>query len=132
MKFEKEVINYFKKDFFSDLKAGFITAIVALPLAIAFAIASGVPPIMGLYTAIIADLFAAVPTFMFLWKNPEEDLPFAWSLYAIGYGLAIFAVKENTFANYALPVYMCIGSSSIASILIAYRIKKSIPLKEWI
>jgi hypothetical protein len=86
----------------------------------------------SLYTAMIADLFAAVPTFMFLWKNPEEDLPFAWSLYAIGYGLAIFAIRENTFANYVLPVYMCIGSSSIASILIAYRIKNSVPLKEWI
>ena len=59
MKFEKEVINYFKKDFFSDLKAGFITAIVALPLAIAFAIASGVPPIMGLYTAIIAGILGS-------------------------------------------------------------------------
>jgi SulP family sulfate permease len=42
-----------------DLKAGFITAIVALPLAIAFAIASGVPPIMGIYTAIIAGILGS-------------------------------------------------------------------------
>jgi len=51
--------NYFKKDFLSDLKAGFITAIVALPLAIAFAIASGVSPIMGIYTAIIAGILGS-------------------------------------------------------------------------
>lgn len=42
--------SYFKK----DLTAGFTVGIVALPLAIAFAIASGVPPERGLYTAIIA------------------------------------------------------------------------------
>ena len=47
--------TYLKEAFIYDLKAGFITAIVALPLAIAFAIASGVHPIMGLYTAIIAE-----------------------------------------------------------------------------
>src|SRR5215469_3032440 len=38
----------------SDLTAGVIVGIVALPLAIAFAIASGVTPDRGLYTAIIA------------------------------------------------------------------------------
>lgn len=52
--------NYFKTNFFPDLKAGFITAIVALPLAIAFAIASGVAPVMGIYTAIIAGILAAI------------------------------------------------------------------------
>jgi len=40
--------------FFKDLTAGIIVGIVALPLAIAFAIASGVTPEQGLYTAIIA------------------------------------------------------------------------------
>src|SRR5690606_2257559 len=38
----------------SDVIAGVIVGIVALPLAIAFAIASGVTPDRGLYTAIIA------------------------------------------------------------------------------
>ena len=40
--------------FVADLGAGVIVGIVALPLAIAFAIASGVTPDRGLYTAIIA------------------------------------------------------------------------------
>ncbi len=52
--------TYLKEYFTSDLKAGFITAVVALPLALAFAIASGVPPIMGLYTAIIAGLLGSL------------------------------------------------------------------------
>lgn len=40
--------------FWGDLGAGVIVGIVALPLAIAFAIASGVPPERGLITAIVA------------------------------------------------------------------------------
>ncbi len=40
--------------FWGDLSGGVIVGIVALPLAIAFAIASGVPPERGLITAIIA------------------------------------------------------------------------------
>lgn len=46
--------NYSKEQFYKDLMAGIIVGIVALPLAIAFGIASGVSPEQGLYTAIIA------------------------------------------------------------------------------
>src|SRR6187455_2201909 len=46
--------GYTGRQFRSDLLAGIIVGIVALPLAIAFAIASGVSPEKGLYTAIIA------------------------------------------------------------------------------
>lgn len=46
--------GYTKKQFTSDLAAGVIVGIVALPLAIAFAIASGVSPDKGLITAVIA------------------------------------------------------------------------------
>ena len=46
--------GYTKKNFVSDLMSGVIVGILALPLAIAFAIASGVGPEQGLYTAIIA------------------------------------------------------------------------------
>jgi sulfate permease, SulP family len=46
--------SYTRSQFGSDLVAGVIVGVVALPLAIAFAIASGVTPDRGLYTAIIA------------------------------------------------------------------------------
>ncbi len=45
--------RYDRRQFVADLTAGAIVGIVALPLAIAFAISSGVPPERGLYTAII-------------------------------------------------------------------------------
>ena len=46
--------GYTRAQLVADLGAGVIVGIVALPLAIAFAIASGVTPDRGLYTAIIA------------------------------------------------------------------------------
>ncbi|MBN1448763.1 MAG: STAS domain-containing protein [Bacteroidetes bacterium] len=52
--------GYGKATFVSDLTSGVIVAIVALPLAIAFAIASGVKPEQGLYTAIIAGVAIAL------------------------------------------------------------------------
>lgn len=45
--------NYSKDQFFKDFIAGIIVAIIALPLSIALAIASGVSPEKGLYTAIV-------------------------------------------------------------------------------
>lgn len=49
--------TYTKEQFFKDVVAGIIVAIIALPLSIALAIASGVNPERGLYTAIIAGFF---------------------------------------------------------------------------
>src|SRR6478735_4213650 len=46
--------NYSRQQFGKDIMAGLIVGVVALPLAIAFAIASGVSPEKGLYTAVIA------------------------------------------------------------------------------
>ena len=46
--------GYSKKQLASDIVSGIIVAIIALPLSIALAIASGVSPEKGLYTAIVA------------------------------------------------------------------------------
>src|SRR5678815_738155 len=46
--------DYTSAQFFADLAAGLTVGIVALPLAMAFAIASGVKPEAGLFTAVIA------------------------------------------------------------------------------
>ncbi|HMP90295.1 MAG TPA: sulfate permease [Kiritimatiellia bacterium] len=58
-RFEPKLITVLKegyslKLFSRDLVAGFIVGIIALPLSIALAIASGVKPEQGLYTAVIA------------------------------------------------------------------------------
>ena len=52
--------HYNRKTFTADLMAGIIVGIVALPLAIAFGIASGVTPEKGIITAIVAGLIVSV------------------------------------------------------------------------
>ncbi len=52
--------NYSKELFMTDLMAGVIVGIVALPLAIAFGIASGVSPEKGIITAIIAGFIISL------------------------------------------------------------------------
>ncbi|MBO5380765.1 MAG: sulfate permease [Bacteroides sp.] len=52
--------NYSKALFMQDLMAGVIVGIVALPLAIAFGIASGVSPEKGIITAIIAGFLISL------------------------------------------------------------------------
>lgn len=70
------VINYFKEfkpktfsilkkgyslnNFLSDLISGLIVAIIALPLSMAFAIASGASPEKGLYTAIVGGMIISL------------------------------------------------------------------------
>ena len=56
-KFFSVMKNYTREQFIKDIVAGLIVAIIALPLSIALAIASGVNPEQGLYTAIIAGFF---------------------------------------------------------------------------
>ena len=46
--------QYSRQKFLADLSAGLTVGFVALPLAMTFAIASGLPPQAGLFTAIIA------------------------------------------------------------------------------
>jgi len=49
-----DLAGYNRQTFLEDLSAGVTVGIVALPLAMAFAIASGLPPQAGLFTAIVA------------------------------------------------------------------------------
>lgn len=62
--FEPKLISSLKdyntKKFLNDFVAGVIVAIIALPLSIALAIASGVTPEKGLYTAIVAGFVIAL------------------------------------------------------------------------
>lgn len=51
--------SYHKKQFIKDVTAGVIVAIIAMPLSIALALASGVGPQQGLYTSIVAGFVIA-------------------------------------------------------------------------
>src|SRR5688572_19095814 len=52
--------GYDRRTFLADVAAGTIVGFVALPLAMAFAIASGLPPERGLFTAIVAGFLISL------------------------------------------------------------------------
>ena len=55
-KFFSTVKSYSKKQLINDIIAGIIVAVIALPLSIALALASGVNPECGVYTAIAVGI----------------------------------------------------------------------------
>jgi len=54
------LVGYNRERLFKDIAAGITVGVVALPLAMAFAIASGLPPEAGLFTAILSGLIISV------------------------------------------------------------------------
>ena len=76
--------SYDQSQFAKDVTAGIIVAIIALPLSIALALASGVGPQAGIFTAIVAGFVISAfggssvqiagPTAAFL--NPDGNLSF--------------------------------------------------------
>ncbi len=88
--------------------------------------------VYALCLALIADTIAAIPTIIFVWKTPEGDRPFAWGMFVIAYGIVFFAIKEHTFSNYILPIYMVVTCSLITFPLIRHRIKNKSPAFDWI
>lgn len=57
--FDRRYVGYQSAWFWKDLSAGLTVAVVALPLAMAFAIASGVPPQAGLVAAVVGGFFVS-------------------------------------------------------------------------
>ena len=85
----------------------------------------------ALYVALLADLSAAIPTIVFVWRGPDHDRPLAWVLFAVGYFLAVFAIPENTFANWIVPLYMTLIALIVAFPLALHRLRRRIALRHW-
>ena len=60
----------------NNIIAGLVVGVVALPLAMAFAIASGVTPQAGIYTAIIAGIFPCLVAPLFRLRALQGHLSF--------------------------------------------------------
>ena len=86
----------------------------------------------SLYFAIATDAIAAIIQFRHVKKNPGHEKPFAWGIYAIGYGLTIFCVPEFSLENCILPTYMCVTYSGITIPLIQHRIRNGKTWRDWI
>ena len=85
----------------------------------------------ALVLAIAADACAVLPTLAYLRRDPMCDRPFAWSLFALGNFVNLFAIRDGDITEYILPIYMVIGGLLITAPMILYRLKHRVPLKHW-
>src|ERR1043166_1468594 len=105
--------RYSRSDLTADLLAGITVGLVALPLAMAFAIASGVPPQAGLYTAIIAGFLISA---------------LGGSRVQIGGPTGAFVVVvAGIVARYGIDgLFMCTGIAGVMLIFLGATDRKSV------
>lgn len=131
--------GFTRKQLARDAMAGLIVGIVALPLAIAFAIASGVSPDKGLITAIIAGLTISVlggsrvqiggPTGAFIvivYAIVQEHGVSGLSIATFMAGFIIMVMGFARLGNYLkfIPYPLIVGfTSGIAVIIFSSQIK---------
>jgi len=138
---QPKIVEYFKnrkyslKDFISDSLAGLSVAIVALPLAMAIAIASNLPPERGIFTAIVAGFLISAhggskfqiggPTAAFIvtvatvaMKHGYDGLVLATIM--AGIILAIMALFRAGELIKFIPHPVIIGFTSGIALLIAF------------
>lgn len=131
--------RYTRADFVADLGAGFTVGIVALPLALAFGIASGVRPDQGLVTAIVAGFIISAlggsrvqiggpaGAFVALLYTVVEKYGVANLLLAtMMAGVLLFAMGAFKLGNLVrfIPVSIIIGfTAGIAVIIAASQVK---------
>jgi SulP family sulfate permease len=58
--FQADIKSYSRTKFRFDIQAGLTVAIFAVPQAMAFAVLAGLPPVQGLYAAVVASIVAAL------------------------------------------------------------------------
>jgi len=97
--------NYSRSQFVADLLAGLTVGLVALPLAMAFAISSGVAPQSGIYCAVVAGFLISA---------------FGGSRFQIGGPTGAFVVVvSNIVATYGLDgLFMCTMMAGVMLILL--------------
>lgn len=137
--------GYTKADFKRDCVAGLTVAVISIPLSLALAIASGVSPAQGLYTAIVAGFFIAFlggsryqiggPTGAFVVVIFSVIQQFGYSGLAMTMlvaGLVLIVagfLKFGTYIKY-IPYPVVIGfTTGIGLLLITTQIKDLLGLK---
>ncbi|HPA88767.1 MAG TPA: SulP family inorganic anion transporter [Quisquiliibacterium sp.] len=128
--------GYRKEDFIADLSSGITVGIVALPLAMAFGIASGVKPEQGIVTAIIAGFLISAlggskvqiggpaGAFVALMYGIVERFGVANLLIATAIsGVLLFAIGALRMGNLIrfIPVSIVIGFTNGIAVIIALQ-----------
>jgi len=75
---------------------------------------------IAIFFSILADGFAAVPTVIKSYFNPESENSMAYSLPAINAGIALLTIKIWNFAHWGFPIYIFI-ICTIIYVLIKFK-----------
>ena len=71
---------------------------------------------IALVIAIVADVFAAVPTYQKAWYYPQSESSVAYAISTAGFFLSLLAIQTYTFQNYAFVIYVLLLNGSLALI----------------
>jgi SulP family sulfate permease len=148
--YEPKIIQVFREGYtrpqlLNDLLAGVLVGLVALPIAIAFAVASGVSPVYGIYTATIGGFIAAIlggsrvqiagPTGAFVVVIAETISQlgmqgFLTALFLAGVILVLLgALKIGRFLKY-IPYSVSVGfTTGLALIIFTGQVKEFLGLE---
>lgn len=85
-----------------------------------------------LILSLVADCIPLLVIIRGAWEKPQDDKPFAWALFAFGFGIGSFGLSEFTPFTLALPIYMFVGSNIVIVPLVLYRIRHRIPIRQWL
>ncbi len=137
--------DYSWKQFQSDLIAGVVVGLVALPLAMAFSIACGLPPERGLYTAVVAGFLISAlsgsrvaiggPTGAFIVIVAGIVTKYGYEGLAVATGLAGLILMAMGFARMGtmvkyIPYPVITGfTSGIAVVILSTQVKDFLGLR---
>lgn len=110
--------GYSKKTLYNDLVAGISIGVISLPLVMAFAIASGLPPERGLFTGIIGGLIVSL-----LGGSRFQIAGPTGAFVVIVYGI----VERHGYEGLVLSTLMAGGIMILFALLKAGRLLKFIP-----
>ncbi len=74
-------------------------------------------PLVALAFSIVADLFASVPNFRHVWKNPEQENRLGWTLGWASATLELFAVSRWSLAESGWAVYFFLNMTATLFLL---------------
>lgn len=83
-------------------------------------------PVLALTFNIIADMFAALPTLVKVYKQPETESTWSWGVASVGAALSLVAIREWNYGVAVLPLYLFVLYAALA--ILSLRQKTGVPL----